>query len=104
MALFSCGCGRKVRIIDGSRRALVYRDSGTSKSAGRKESVRQIALVETEAACLLVLCTANNPNERPRKIVGFNSLTLSRAGGIIDRDGDIWIEVKDTLSVDQVIH
>ena len=84
----------ELRILHGTRRALVYRHTGGSQSAGRKERLRQLDLVGDGAQCYLIFCTAADPSVRPRRIVGFNARTLSRGGGLIELDdGDVWIEV-----------
>lgn len=93
----------EVRVVDGSRIARVYRETGGSQSAGRPERLRQLDLVRDGAICYLVFCTAADPNEHPRKIVGFNSRLLARAGSLVERGSEVWIEVGESVPADQVM-
>lgn len=92
-----------VQSVVGSRVVHVYRDVEGRERPGLRERRRHLERVRDGAACFLVFCTAEDPNQDPRKIAGFNSRYLWRAGQVIEREGDKWIEVGNRVPADEVI-
>lgn len=68
-----------------------FRDS--PGDLGFQERLNHIELIRDGATCYLVMCSADDPRASPRSVKWFDSRTLFLAGGLLDIDGDSWIEL-----------
>ena len=71
---------------------------------GYCERREHIAAISVGAPCYMVMCLAVDPSASPRQIKSFNSVDLFVGGGIVERDGDSYIQVKERIPVLKVLH
>jgi putative restriction endonuclease len=93
-------------IEDGRIHMLIERPAGPGDYAanpGHAERKRHIESVRSGAPCFLVMCTAADPQTRPRKIQFFNEDELFVGGLLVERDGDTWIQVVGRRPVSEVL-
>ncbi len=93
----------EVEVIDGVPFVLGYRHIEGYRSAGIHERLRHLDLLRGGAACFLIFCIADDPHQEPRSISGFNGRYLNRAGRVIDRRDQKWIEVGERILADAVM-
>ena len=96
----------RVETIDGKRCVRMFNGSRYEpgeESFGYKERGEQISNVRSGAKCYLVMCQADNPSMDPRSMKSFENNFLFVGGAIIDRGGDVYIEIADKVPVGNVI-
>ena len=71
-------------------------------SLGYQERLRHVDKVEAGAECYMVMCLVEDPEERPRQIKSYNKMEVFLGGEIIEIDGDMWLELKERVPVNQV--
>jgi hypothetical protein len=49
------------------------------------------------------MCTAVDPNARPRRIEFFNEDDIFIGGYIVERDGEVWIQIAGRRPVSSVV-
>ena len=67
---------------------------------GHRERLEQVACIRDGAACLMLLCEAEDTIARPRRIAGFDATQLFPGGQLIDFEGEAWIEVLPGIPID----
>lgn len=84
-----------VKLINGVQYVRVThheRFKDHSDDRGYQERLKQLALVKNGNRCYLVMCRAVDESAKVRKIKGYIKDDVFIGGGIIEIDGDSWIE------------
>ena len=71
-------------------------------SAGYSERNDHVQLLKNGAEAYLVMCHAEDPDAKPRKIKGFNSREVFVAGNLLETDGDTWLEIRGRIPASSV--
>jgi hypothetical protein len=93
-------------IEDGRLHMLVdhrINNSDDTSNAGYNERVRHIQEIRQGAPCFLIMCTAVDPQARPRKIEFFNEDDIFVGADIVEKDGATWIQIVGRKPVSDVI-
>ena len=70
---------------------------GNEGSPGYRERLEQLELARAGRPVYLVMCLVEDSEARPRTIKSFNKDEVFVGGEIIERDGDLWIELADRV-------
>jgi hypothetical protein len=72
---------------------------GHTKKPGWRERLRHLEMIKQGTRPILVFCRAVDPSSKPRRIAGFDDGSVSVGGGLVFKDGNYWLEIKDQLPV-----
>lgn len=75
----------------------------TFERLGHEERKEHIERVRNGARCYLVMCVAENVDERPRKIKSYNGREVFLAGDLLFVDGLCLVARKDRIPIREVI-
>jgi hypothetical protein len=70
---------------------------------GYKERISHIELVQSGAKCYMINCIAEDVNATPRKIMRFNQSEVFVGGRVVEKFGDVWVELADRIPIEEVI-
>jgi hypothetical protein len=74
-----------------------------AKNSGDHERMRHVERVREGATCYLVMCQATDVHASPRVVKQFNEQEVFSAGGVVELDGDFWIELGSRIPIRQAI-
>ncbi len=66
---------------------------------GYQERLAHVDTIRSGAPCYMIMCVVKDPDASPRKIQSFDKDRIFVGGRIVERDGDTFIEVKETRPV-----
>jgi hypothetical protein len=105
-AVFLCVWQDLKFVEDGRMHMFIERPPGQGDYAanpGHAERKRHIESIRAGAPCFLVMCTAVDAAAHPRKIQFFNEDELFVGGALVERDGDVWIQVAGRRPVTDIL-
>lgn len=70
---------------------------------GHRERQQHLARIRTGAPCSLIMCTAVDPKARPRKLEFFYEDDVFVGGDLVERDGEVWIQIVGRCSVSSLL-
>ena len=70
---------------------------------GWRERLEHLEPVRQGATTYLIMCRAVDPDAHPREVAGFNERELFLGGNLLERDGDVWIQLRDRVPVRDVV-
>lgn len=73
------------------------------RHSGDRERLQHIERIRQGATCYLVMCQATDVNARPRVVKQFNEQEVFSAGGVVELDGDLWIELGSRVPIRQAM-
>ena len=68
-------------------------------SLGYQERLRHVQAVKEGATCYMVMCLADNPEDRPRQIKSYDKNDVFLGGDVREADGDTWLELKERVPI-----
>ena len=72
-------------------------------SHGRRERVAHVELIMGGARCYLIICEAEDPRAKPRRVKRFNSEEIFPGGPAQERDDGWWVELRSALPVSKFL-
>jgi hypothetical protein len=73
------------------------------KNSGDQERLQHVERVRQGATCYLMMCQATDVNARPRVVKQFNDQEVFSAGGVVELDGDLWMELGARVPIRQAM-
>jgi hypothetical protein len=78
-------------------------DTNTTRNLGYQERRTHIQAVRAGRPCYLVMCIARDVNARARSVERFLDQDVCVGGPLLEKDGDVWIEVVGRKRVSTVL-
>jgi hypothetical protein len=75
---------------------------GDEGNLGYQERLEHVAKIRAGAQCFMVMCLAKDISAAPRKVQSFNRNEVFVGGGVIELEGDTWVEMVDRKPVHAV--
>lgn len=88
----------EVVTINGRSCVAVLKPAVYPSSHGYGERIDHLEQIKQGERCYLVMCTADNPNADHKHIKDFSAY-IFKAGRLIERDGNVYIERRDRMTV-----
>lgn len=93
--------------FEGERRYMLIDrhgdDPNASRNLGYQERLKHIAAIRSGAACYLVMCIARDVDATPRAVQDFHDQDIFVGGELVEKDGDVWVEVTGRKPVSSVL-
>jgi len=99
---FLCVWDDQIRNISGVDCALLLSPKWSQTSNGIRERKRHVEALRDGAEGYGVLCISSTTAIHDRKIKSFDKETLLKFGMIVDRDDDVYVQISDRISINDL--
>src|SRR4051812_38084050 len=87
-AVFLCAWEDEVRVHEGREIVPIAKHTSTDRRHGKLERNEHVRRIEAGADCYIIMCTAEDVNAKPRRIItDFNSPNLFHGSQLIELEG-----------------
>jgi hypothetical protein len=78
------------------------RYTDNEENLGYQERLSHMETIKNGAKCYMIMCLAKDPGASPRSIKSFNDKDIFVGGGIVEHNGNTYVELADRHAISKI--